>query len=99
MSSEIMGKAIPLYLLPLIGKDVLIRDERPGWPAGPLAPGGCPGRRWLASRRVAGGRRPAAAIVHRGLLDPACAAGRARPARLPHHRGRAEPAVRRPLRG
>ena len=29
MSSEILGKTIPLYQLPLIRKDVLIRDERP----------------------------------------------------------------------
>ena len=33
MSSEILGKAIPLYQLPPIGKDVLIRDECPGGPA------------------------------------------------------------------
>ena len=76
---------------------MLIRDE---CPAGrPLAPGGCPRRRWLASRRVAGGRRAAAAVVHRRLLDRAGSPRRARPAGLPHHRGRAGPAVRRPLRG
>ena len=71
MSSEIPGKPIPLYQSPLTGKDVLIRDECPGGPGRPLAPGGCPRRRWLASRRVAGGRRPAAAVVHRWLLDRA----------------------------
>ena len=36
MSSEILVKAIPLYQLPLIGKDVLIRDECPGGPPAPL---------------------------------------------------------------
>ena len=77
---------------------MLIRDECPGGRR-PLAPGGCPRWRWLASRRVAGGRRPAAAAVHRRLLDRAGSAGRARPAGLPHHRGRAGPAVRRPLPG
>ena len=66
---------------------------------GPLAPGGRPRRRWLASRRVARTRRATTAVVHRRLLDRAGSAGRARPAGLPHHRGRAGPAVRRPLGG
>ena len=36
MSSEILVKAIPLYQLPVTGKDVLIRDESPAGRPAPL---------------------------------------------------------------
>ena len=98
MSSEILVKAIPLYQLPPIGKDVLIRDE---CPAGRRPP--CTWR--LPSTVLAGiparGARPTRnrRDCSRRLLDRAGSPRRAGAAGLPHHRGRPGPAVRRPLPG
>jgi alkanesulfonate monooxygenase SsuD/methylene tetrahydromethanopterin reductase-like flavin-dependent oxidoreductase (luciferase family) len=45
-----MSDQLTVPATPPIGKDVLIRGEYPRRPVGPPALGGCPRRRWLASR-------------------------------------------------